>query len=130
VNYADHHDWDEAIREWTENRGVDHIVEVGGPGTLHKSMNAVAAGGKIALIGVLTGFDPPSESLFPLVSHNAELHGIYVGSRAMFERMNAFVEQHRIRSAVDQVFGFDEVSAAYARLASGRHFGKVAVAIS
>jgi len=130
VNYAEHHDWDEVAFDWTGKHGIDHIVEVGGPGTLGRSMRTVAPGGKIALIGVLTGFDPPSDSLFPLVSHNAELHGIYVGSRAMFERMNAFLAKHGIRPSIDQVFAFDEVAAAYARLASGRHFGKVAVAIS
>ncbi len=127
VNYRETPEWDQEVRRLTEKRGVDRVVEVGGPGTLGRSMNAVAAGGIVSLIGVLTGFDPPAASLFPLVTKNAELHGIYVGSREMFLRMNAFLETHRIRPEIDRTFAFEEAPAAYAHLESGAHFGKVVV---
>lgn len=127
VNYRETPEWDHEVWRLTGKRGADRVVEVGGPGTLGRSMNAVAAGGIVSLIGVLTGFDPPDASLFPLVTKNAELHGIYVGSREMFLRMNAFLETHRIRPEIDRTFAFEEAPAAYAHLESGAHFGKVVV---
>lgn len=129
VNYREMPEWDREVWRLTEKQGVDLVVEVGGPGTIGRSMDSLAAGGRIALIGVLTGFDPPSASLFPLVKKNASLDGIYVGNREMFVRMNAFLEAHRIRPVIDRVFPFDEAPAAYAHLESGAHFGKIVVAL-
>ncbi|MDF1658431.1 MAG: NAD(P)-dependent alcohol dehydrogenase [Verrucomicrobiales bacterium] len=127
INYRENPDWDKAVFEMTEGRGVDHVIEVGGPGTLPKSMNAVAAGGSIALIGVLTGFDAPEASLFPLVSRNVDLSGIYVGSRAMFERLNEFLTKHEIHPVIGDHFSFEEAVAAYDHLESAGHFGKVVI---
>ncbi len=127
INYRENEDWDSRVWKLTEKRGVDHVIEVGGPGTLGRSMNAVAAGGHIALIGVLTGFSPPDATLFPLLARNVDLHGIYVGSAAMFERMNAFLAEKEIRPVIDRTFSFEEAEAAYAHLQSGEHFGKVVV---
>ena len=127
INYRETEDWDARAWELTEKQGVDHVIEVGGPGTLGRSMNAVGPGGHIALIGVLTGFDAPGDSLFPLVARNVDLHGIYVGSREMFERMNAFLETHQIRPVIDRSFSFDEAPTAYDYLAGGSHFGKVVI---
>ena len=90
-------------------------------------MNAVAAGGHIALIGVLTGFDAPDATLFPLVARNVDLHGIYTGSLAMFARMNAFLAEHEIRPIIDRTFAFEETEAAFDYLESGKHFGKVVI---
>lgn len=129
INYRDTPGWDKAVYELTGKRGVDHVVEVGGPGTIERSMNSVAAGGSIALIGVLTGFDPPATSLFPLVTRNVDLSGIYVGSRAMFERMNTFLEKHDIHPVIDRTFAFDDASAAYEFLEQGSHLGKVVVEV-
>lgn len=129
VNYLETPQWDEEVWRLTDRRGADRIVEVGGPGTLGRSMNSVAAGGVISLIGVLTGFAAPDAGLFPLLTRNAEIHGIYVGSREMFLRMNAFLETHRIRPAIDRTFPFEEAPAAYAHLESGAHFGKVVVEV-
>jgi NADPH:quinone reductase-like Zn-dependent oxidoreductase len=128
INYRTTPEWDKEVWRLTEKRGVDHVVEVGGPGTLGRSMNAVAAGGQIALIGVLTGFGAPEASLFPLLARNARLDGIYVGSRADFEALNAFLTQHSIRPVVDRVFPFSEARAAFAGLESATHFGKIVVA--
>lgn len=125
VNYRTTPDWDKAVFQLTEKRGVDHVVEVGGPGTIEKSMKSVAAGGSIALIGVLTGFDAPQTSLFPLVTKNVDLSGIYVGNRAMFERMLSFFEKHEIHPVIDRTFSFYEAPDAYSYLEKGEHLGKV-----
>ena len=127
INYHETKDWDREVARLTDKRGVDAVIEVGGPGTLEKSMNSVAAGGFISLIGVLTGFAPPEASLFTLVKKNVDLQGIYVGNREMFERMNGFFETHRIRPVIDSAFSFDEALDAYTRLESARHLGKIVI---
>jgi NADPH:quinone reductase-like Zn-dependent oxidoreductase len=129
VNYRTHPEWDAEVWRLTEKRGVDHVVEVGGPGTLGRSMNSVAASGQIALIGVLTGFGAPDASLFPIVARNVRLDGIYVGSRADFEALNAFLTAHLIRPVVDRTFPFEAAPEAFAYLRSGAHFGKVVISM-
>jgi NADPH:quinone reductase-like Zn-dependent oxidoreductase len=129
VNYRATPDWDKEVWRITEKRGVDHVVEVGGPGTLGKSMNSVAAGGQIALIGVLTGFAPPDASFFPIVARNVRLDGIYVGSRADFEALNAFLTKHRIHPIIDRTFAFDQAREAFAHMKGAGHFGKIVITI-
>lgn len=119
--------WDEEVLERTGRLGVDHVLEVGGPGTFGRSLNALACGGHLALIGVLTGFGPPDSSLFPLVSKNAELSGIYVGHAEGFEAMARFIEKERLHPIIDRVFPFAEAREAYAHLAGAGHVGKVVV---
>jgi NADPH:quinone reductase-like Zn-dependent oxidoreductase len=121
-------DWDKEVYRLTDKRGVDHVLEVGGGGTLGKSLASVCAGGHVALIGVLTGFGPPTDSLFPAVAKNATISGIYVGSREEFAAMNAFMTQHALRPVIDRVFPFEKAIEAFAHLESGQHFGKVVVA--
>ncbi|MDH4409645.1 MAG: NAD(P)-dependent alcohol dehydrogenase, partial [Verrucomicrobiales bacterium] len=116
IHYLETPEWDREVMRITEKRGVDRVVEVGGPGTIECSLNSVAAGGFVSLIGVLTGFDPPQANLFTLVKKNAELQGIYVGHREMFVRMNAFLEQQAIRPVIDRSFPFAEAASAYAHL--------------
>lgn len=115
-----------AARNLTEGVGVNHVVEVGGAGTLPRSIKAVRLGGHIALIGVLTGgeIDPR-----PLLMRNIRLQGIYVGSRAMFEAMNRAIALHKLRPVVNKVFPFDQAVEAYKHLESGRHFGKIVIKI-
>jgi NADPH:quinone reductase-like Zn-dependent oxidoreductase len=127
VNYRTTPEWDKEVWRLSGKRGVDHVMEVGGPGTLEKSLNCVAAGGQVALIGVLTGFGPPTGTLFPLTARNARMDGIYVGSRADFEALNAFITEHRIHPVIDRVFACEDAPAAYAHLQSGAHFGKVVI---
>ncbi len=124
INYKTTADWDVAARNLTEGIGVDHVVEVGGAGTLPRSIKAVRLGGHIALIGVLTGgeIDPR-----PLLMRNIRLQGIYVGSRLMFENMNQAIALHKLRPVVDRVFPFDQAPEAYGHLESGSHFGKVVI---
>lgn len=127
INYRSTPDWDQEVWRLSERRGVDHLVEVGGPGTLGKSMQCVAAGGQIALVGVLTGFGPSSESLFPLLARNVRLDGIYVGSRAMFEEMNRFLAKHQIVPVIDRSFPFAAAAEAFDYLAQANHLGKVVI---
>jgi NADPH:quinone reductase-like Zn-dependent oxidoreductase len=127
VNYRKFPDWEKEVWRLTGKRGADHVIEVGGPGTFEKSLASTAAGGQVALIGVLTGFGPTTASLFPLTSKNARLDGIYVGSRADFEALLKFVAQHQISPVIDRVFPLAEAREAFEHMASGAHFGKIAI---
>lgn len=129
INHATTPAWDEEVLRHTGGRGVDHVLEVGGPGTFGRSLSALASGGHLALIGVLTGFGPPDTSLFPLVSKNADLSGIYVGHAEGFDAMGRFISEHRLKPVIDRVFGLASARDAYAHLAGAGHFGKVVVAV-
>jgi len=128
VNYRAHPDWHKEVLDLTGKRGVDHVLEVGGAGTLERSMKVMNVSGHIALIGILAG--PASAvDVFPLALKNATMSGIYVGSKENFEAMNAFITRHHIKPVVDRVFPFTEAADAYDYLASGSHFGKVVIRI-
>ncbi|MCX4970650.1 MULTISPECIES: NAD(P)-dependent alcohol dehydrogenase [unclassified Streptomyces] len=125
VNYSRTPEWGKHIQRMT-NGGVDHVVEVGGPGTLPQSVRAVRAGGRVSVIGVLSqgpGIDPVQ-----LLRRAVTVQGMQVGSRETFEAMNRAVELHRIRPVIDHAFAFSDAGAAYRRLESGGHFGKVVIA--
>ena len=127
INYKTTPDWDKPVRELTNGVGVDHVVEVGGAGTLLLTSKAVRRGGHIALIGVLAGrgeFDPRFMML-----KAARLQGIYVGSREMFEEMNRAIALAGLRPVIDRVFEFGELPEALNYLASGAHFGKVCIRV-
>lgn len=126
VNYKQTPDWEKWVQKQT-GEGVDLVVEVGGAGTLDRSVKATRPGGRIALIGVLaggSGFNP-----LPLMMKGITLRGIYVGNRAMFERMSATIERHALRPVVDRVFAFDEFREAFRYLESAGHFGKVVIRV-
>lgn len=126
INYRDHPEWQTEVQNLTGGIGVDYVVEVGGAGTLPRSMEAVRAGGQVPLIGVLTtGEINPTTVL----RRNLTLRGIYVGSRQMFEAMNRAVELHNIHPVIDRVFGFEQAKEAYRRLQSQAHVGKVVIRI-
>ncbi len=127
INYRETPDWEKRVSELTDRRGVDHVLEVGGAGTLSKSIAAVKMGGHIALIGVLAGDAPVN--WIPLFMKSIRLQGLFVGSRKMFEDMNAFFETHRIVPVVDRVFEFDEAREALRLMESARHFGKIGIRI-
>ncbi len=127
-NYRQDPAWDAAVLRLTGGRGADHILELGGPATYDRSVAAVAAGGRIAQVGTLTGFGP-TPNLLPLQFKNASVNGICVGSAEHFEALNQFLTRHRLRPVVDRRFGFDEAAAAYAHLASAAHFGKLVIGV-
>ncbi len=127
INYRTREDWDKAVLELTDGRGVDHVVEVGGTGTLAKSVKAVRVGGHIALIGALDmagEFNP-----IPVFMKAVRVQGIFVGSRAMFEDLNSFIVKENIKPVIDRTFGFDEAKDALRYMESGSHFGKIVVKI-
>jgi NADPH:quinone reductase-like Zn-dependent oxidoreductase len=128
INHRREEDWEKRVYEMTGNEGVDHVVEVGGAGTLARSLASVRFGGRISLIGVLTGFEGLVNP-WPIVARSVTVQGIYVGSTEMFTRMTAAVATNQLRPVVDRVFPFDEAPAAFAHLQSGRHFGKVVIAL-
>ena len=128
VNYQSTPDWHRAVKDLTGGRGVDHVVEVGGLGTLEKSMRACALNGRIALIGVLTGFEGAVNPM-PCIFDRLSVDGIYVGSREMFAALNRHLSANAIRPVIDRTFGFGEAVEAYRYLKSGSHFGKVVVTI-
>jgi NADPH:quinone reductase-like Zn-dependent oxidoreductase len=128
INYKTHPDWDARARELTGGRGVDHVVEVGGAGTLARSLRAVRTGGRISLIGVLAG-GAGEVAMFPILMKNIRVQGIFVGSRAMFEDMNRAIALHGLHPVVDRVFPLAEAPQAVRHLESGGHFGKVVVRV-
>jgi NADPH:quinone reductase-like Zn-dependent oxidoreductase len=128
INYRSTPAWEQEVLRLTEGRGVDCIVEVGGGGTLGRSIQAIGLGGKIALIGVLTGYTGDANPL-GLMTKYASLHGVYVGSRTMFEQMNAAIACNALEPVVDRVFAFDEAADAYRHLERAAHFGKVVIRI-
>jgi NADPH:quinone reductase-like Zn-dependent oxidoreductase len=125
INYKSTPDWDKRILEITGRRGVDHVVEVGGAGTLPKSLRAVRMGGHISLIGVLTGAGEANP--LPAVMKNIRIQGIYVGSREMFEAMNSAITLNQLHPVIDRVFSFEESKEAFRYMESGAHFGKVVI---
>jgi NADPH:quinone reductase-like Zn-dependent oxidoreductase len=125
VNYRDHPDWQGPVRELTGGRGVDHVVEVGGPGTLPRSIEAARQGGNIHLIGVLTGGGTIDPSV--VLRRGVVLRGIYVGSRQMFEAMNQAIALHGIVPVIDRVFGLEDTKDAYRHLQAQGHVGKVVI---
>jgi len=129
INYAADPAWGKTVRRLTEGSGVDHVVEVGGAGTLEQSLRAAKVGGQISVIGVLAG-GSAELNIVPVLMHNLRLQGILVGSRAGFQRMNQAIEKHDLRPVIDRTFGFDEVPEAFRTMASGGHFGKICININ
>jgi NADPH:quinone reductase-like Zn-dependent oxidoreductase len=127
VNYRKTPDWQDAVLSLTGGRGVDHVVEVGGSGTLARSIQATRFGGAVHLIGVLTGqadIDPA-----PIMRRSITLRGVYVGSREMFEAMNRAMAFHDLHPVIHRVFPFSEAAAAFRHLESQAHVGKVVIRI-
>jgi NADPH:quinone reductase-like Zn-dependent oxidoreductase len=126
INYREVPAWGARAKELTGGVGVDHVVEVGGAGTLQQSLQAVRFGGTISLIGNLAG--TKTELLLTHVfMQKIRLNGILVGDRESFEAMNRAIALHRLRPVVDRVFPLEDSRAAFAHLAAGEHFGKIVI---
>ncbi len=126
INYRTTPEWDAAVLELTQGRGVDQVIEVGGPGTLARSIQAARVGGFIAVIGILTGVAGQINPT-PIMRKSLRVQGIYVGSRAMFQAMNRAIATHRLRPVIDRSFPFEEARAAFHHLRAAGHFGKIVV---
>ena len=127
INYRTTPNWDVRVRELTDGRGADLVIEVGGPGSLATSIAAIRYCGHISVVGNLAGkatIDPAA-----LFAKRASMCGIQVGSRDMFEAMVRAIDVARLEPVIDRVFGFLEARAAYEYLASENHFGKVVISL-
>lgn len=127
INYKDTPEWDVEVMKLTGGRGADCVVEVGGAGTVARSMRSLAMGGKLALIGVLTREGDTSPHT--LMLKQASMHGIFVGNRAMFEQLNRAIITNDLHPVIDRQFTLDEAPQAYAWMQAQSHFGKVVISL-
>jgi NADPH:quinone reductase-like Zn-dependent oxidoreductase len=128
INYVTDPGWAERAIELTGGDGVDHVVEVGGPGTTDQSIKAARRGGSVSLIGVLTGLEARVNP-HPVALKGLRVQGIIVGSRAMFEDMNRAIAASGLKPVIDRVFPFDEAREALRHLQAARHVGKVVISV-
>lgn len=124
INYVEDETWFKTARRLTDGRGVDHVVEVGGAGTLEGSIKATAIGGRIAVIGVLSGVKS-NIAVTPVLMGYLRLQGILVGHRASFEAMNELIARTELRPTIHEVFAFDHAREGFELMARGGHLGKI-----
>jgi NADPH:quinone reductase-like Zn-dependent oxidoreductase len=124
INYKTTPAWGARVQELTNGVGVDHVIEVGGPGTLPESIDAIRIGGHISLIGVLTGRagDIPTAKL---MAKQARLQGLIVGSRTHQQEMIHAIEVNGMHPILDRSFALEEIADAFRHEESGKHFGKI-----
>ena len=128
INYKSTPSWGEKAKALTGGRGVDHVIEVGGPATFAQSMAACRLGGHIALIGVLSGF--ATEVFMPaLFSAQIQVSGISIGSRADQEDMIRAITVNRLKPVIDRGFGLESIAAAFERYQAPERFGKISIEI-
>jgi NADPH:quinone reductase-like Zn-dependent oxidoreductase len=128
VNYRETPEWGARVREMTGGRGVDHVLEVGGAGTFEQSVAATRVGGRVSLIGILTGTKGLANPL-DVTRKSLVVQGIYDGSRAMFEAMNRAIAAHGLRPVVDRTFPFEAARDAFHAMRAAGHFGKLVVVL-
>lgn len=129
INYKTSPNWEELARKYTQNTGVDHVIEVGGSNTMPKSLRAVRMSGLVSVIGVLSGAEP-TVSPVSILMNSVRVQGIYVGSRAMFQRMNRVIELQRIKPVIDKTFDWTEIKDALHYMETQQHFGKICLRFS
>jgi NADPH:quinone reductase-like Zn-dependent oxidoreductase len=128
VNYRDRPDWEDGVMELTGGHGADHVIELGGAGTLAHSFKALAMSGEINLIGVLAGHQGDTGPHM-LMMKGANMRGIFVGNRAMFEELNRAIEANKIKPVIDKTFSFGEAKEAWPYALSPSLFGKVVITL-
>ncbi|WP_047129046.1 zinc-dependent alcohol dehydrogenase family protein [Xanthomonas arboricola] len=124
INYREHAEWSAQVLEITNGRGVDHVVEVGGPGTLAQSIRAARVGGHIALIGVLTGAAGPVPTA-EMMGRQQRLQGLVVGSRTHQQQLVRALDALPLRPVIDRAFALDDIAEAFALQQAGGHLGKI-----
>ena len=128
INYAHSPEWHKDVVKLTQGRGVDCVVEAVGVGTLERSFESVAARGKVCLIGVMTGRRAPINP-YSMMWKEAAMHGIRVGTRAMFEQMNRAIDANGITPVINTVVPFASALDAFRLQASGNFVGKIVIAL-
>ncbi|MCU4677085.1 NAD(P)-dependent alcohol dehydrogenase [Catenovulum sp. 2E275] len=126
INYVETPDWDQAALAITNGIGVDIVLEVGGAGTLEKSLNALKVNGVISLIGILTGIEGKINP-FPILTKSLRVFGIYVASKAMQSRFHQALTEHQIIPVISKTFEFEQADDAYLYQKSAKHFGKIVI---
>lgn len=131
VNYRTTPQWGEAVRSLTpDNRGVDFIVETGGPGSMAESMVATRLNGILSIAGASGGYAGPSPHMMEVLMRGSNLRGIIVSGRKMYREYLEFVEAKGIKPALDDVaFDLKDVKQAYERMQQMKHFSKVVINI-
>lgn len=124
INYRSTPEWGNTVRELTDNRGVDHVIEVGGPATLEQSMIATRIGGHIAVIGILTGLAGQLNVVTALV-RQLRLQGVLVGSRSQQQEMVRAIDANGVRPIIDRSFALEEIADAFRYQETNQHFGKI-----
>jgi len=128
INYRSMPDWEKRVLEITGGHGVDLTLEVGGAGTLSRTLKATCFGGQISLIGVLSGISGDLQ-IGPMLHKSLTVRGIYVGSRDIFASMNRAISAHKIEPVIDRTFDFAQAPDAFRHLESAQHFGKIVIRI-
>lgn len=126
VDSSKHHAWGKMVREWTGGVGVDHVIEVGGAGTIQQSIAAIRPGGRISLIGMLSGSKQEID-LIPIFMNSIQIDGIYVGSVSMLNDFCRKIEETDLNPFVSAAYEFDEAPKALENLGAGKGFGKLVV---
>ncbi|MFC6745632.1 zinc-dependent alcohol dehydrogenase family protein [Methylobacterium persicinum] len=124
INYRQDKAWGETARKLNGGRGVDHVIEVGGPGTLEQSMEATRVGGHISVIGILTGVAGALQ-VVPALIRQLRLQGVLVGSRRQQIDMIRAIDANGMRPVIDNRFPLDAIVDAFRHQESNRHFGKI-----
>jgi NADPH:quinone reductase-like Zn-dependent oxidoreductase len=124
INYKTHPKWSEQVLALTNGHGADLIVDVGGKDTLEQSVNSLSYGGMLSIVGGLSGYDG-SLAAVGLLNKTANARGIYVGSRADYQRMSRFIVEHQLHPVIDRVFPLDQYEAALEHLRNGNPVGRV-----
>lgn len=126
INYRTDPAWSARVRDLTAGRGADLVLDVGGPATINEALRSLRMGGRVSVIGFLSGTALPIDAL-ELIGKAATVHAVRVGSREMFRRLNAALEPHQLRPVIDRAFEFHELPAAFARMSRGEQFGKLVI---
>jgi NADPH:quinone reductase-like Zn-dependent oxidoreductase len=127
INYRTTPDWNIAVKEATQGKGVEIVVETAGA-TLDKSLASLAFGGFVGIVGFVAGYKaeiPLRAVIGPMI----RVQGIAVGSRARFEAMNCAIAQHELKPVVDSTFALEMAADAFRHMEQGKHFGKIVVSI-
>jgi NADPH:quinone reductase-like Zn-dependent oxidoreductase/pimeloyl-ACP methyl ester carboxylesterase len=127
INYRRCPEWSDELRKRTHGAGVDHVIELGGAGTLQRSVASLGLNGHLALIGGLDGFGGTIDTL-PLIFSALRVSAVMVGKRQDHEDLARFMDAKGLRPVIDSTFAFDEADAAYARANEGA-FGKVVIRV-
>ncbi len=128
INYKQYPNWADQVLDLTDGRGVDHVIEVGGPDTLPQSISACRIGGHIEFIGVLTGFSGPIPTA-ALLSRQARLQGMQVGNRQQQIEMIRALDANDMKPVINKTFPLQDLIEAFRYEASGAHFGKICIEI-